>query len=67
MTGPDDIKGQYHSYLVRLWHDDINKERVESPRWQGEVINIQSGQSWRVQNLEPLVVLLKKLTSQEEV
>ena len=58
----NDIQGQYHSYLVRLWQDETSSKRASAPLWQGEVIHIQSGQTWQVQDLEPLLALLNSLT-----
>ncbi|MCK5552971.1 MAG: hypothetical protein KAJ09_07495 [Deltaproteobacteria bacterium] len=59
-------KNEYHSYLVRLWQDDLVEEDVKKQLWQGEVIHIQSGQSWRVQDLEALMEMLRDLTTQDE-
>lgn len=56
---------QYHSYLVRLWQDVRKQEEAAIPRWQGEVIHIQSGQSWQIDELEPLLDMLKNLTTPE--
>ena len=57
---------EYHSYLIRLWQDDLVEEDEKKQLWQGEVIHIQSGQSWRVQDLEPLMEMLRDLTTQDE-
>ena len=59
-------KNEYHSYLVRLWQDDLVEEDVKKQLWQGEVIHIQSGQSWRVQDLEALMEMLRDLTTQDK-
>ncbi|MCK4898903.1 MAG: hypothetical protein KAS38_09005 [Anaerolineales bacterium] len=59
-------KNEYHSYLVRLWQDDLVEEDEKKQLWQGEVIHIQSGQSWRVQDLEALMEMLRDLTTQDE-
>ena len=55
---------QYHSYLVRVWCDEVDQEGGSPIRWQGEVIHIQSGRSWRFNALEPLMDLLKEITAQ---
>jgi hypothetical protein len=57
---------RYHSYLVRLWQDEMKPKQAENPRWRGEVIHIQTGQSRRVQDLKPLLDLLRNLTNQDE-
>ncbi len=59
-------KNEYHSYLVRLWQDDLVEEDEKKQLWQGEVIHIQSGQSWRVQDLEALMEMLRDLTTQDK-
>jgi hypothetical protein len=60
------VKGQYHSYLVRLWQVGMDPKLAATQRWQGEVIHIQSGQTWQVQDLEPLFGLLNDLTKQDQ-
>ena len=57
---------QYHSYLIRLWQDQLKDEEPTIPRWQGEVLHIQTGQSWHVNDLKPLLDLLKELTTKNE-
>jgi hypothetical protein len=59
------LEEQYHSYLVRLWQDELNQEGVGTPRWQGEVIHIQTGKSWRFRGLDPLLDLLREITAQD--
>jgi hypothetical protein len=54
---------QYHSYLVRIWRDEVDDQEGSSPpRWQGEVIHIQTGQHWQAPDLEPMMELLRDLT-----
>ncbi|KPK08144.1 MAG: hypothetical protein AMJ56_12125 [Anaerolineae bacterium SG8_19] len=57
---------QYHSYLIRLWQDELKDEGPTIPRWQGEVFHIQSGQSWPVSDLKILSDLLKELTTKSK-
>ena len=57
---------QYHSYLVRLWQDELKNGSSEVPRWQGEVVHIQTGRSWPVDDLKTLSDLLKELTTKNE-
>ena len=57
---------QYYSYLVRLWQDEMKSKRSANPRWRGEVIHIQTGQSRRVHDLEPLLELLRDLVFPDE-
>ena len=59
-------KNEYHSYLIRLWQDDLVEEEEKKQLWQGEVIHIQSGQSWQVQDLEALMEMLRDLTTQDK-
>jgi hypothetical protein len=62
----DEQKNEYHSYLIRLWQEGLVEEGEKEQLWQGEVIHIQSGQSWRVQDLEALMEMLRDLTTQEK-
>jgi hypothetical protein len=57
---------RYYSYLVRLWQDEMKSKRSANPSWRGEVIHIQTGKSRRVQDLKPLLELLRNLTNQDE-
>lgn len=62
----DEVQGQYHSYLVRVWQDELKSIRAEASPWQGEVIHIQTGRSWLIQDIEPLLILLNSLTNQDQ-
>jgi hypothetical protein len=57
---------QYHSYLVRIWQVELKQAGATIPRWQGEVLHIQTGQSWHVNDLKILSDLLKELTMKSE-
>ena len=57
-------QGQYHSYLVRLWQVDLRSEQVNAPGWRGEVVHIQTGQTWTIADVAPLLLLLSELTDQ---
>ena len=57
---------QYHSYLVRLWHDELKQAGATIPRWQGEVLHIQTGRFWRVNDLTLLSDLLEGLMTRSK-
>lgn len=67
MSALEDTQGQYHSYLVRIWQERLNPKQVETSRWQGEVIHIQTGTSWLVQDIELLMGLLNNFTFPDEL
>lgn len=47
MPGPD-----YASFMVRLWRAPIEKgEEKEGPVWMGEVESVQTGRTWRFQDV----------------
>lgn len=48
------LEKPYHSYLVRLWREVVDQEVKETPGWEGEVIHIQTGRSWRIHDLKLL-------------
>ncbi len=51
---------QYASMIVRLWRLAGKSENAMPVRWQGEVEQIQSGQTWKFSSFEQLVEFLKK-------
>jgi hypothetical protein len=55
-----EFQGCYSSYLVRLWLTEQVGGEIEPPTWQGELINIQSGNKIRFDNLEKLIQHLEK-------
>jgi hypothetical protein len=54
------FQGCYSSYLVRIWLLAQVGGEGEPPIWQGEVINIQSGDKIRFEKLEKLFQHLQK-------
>ena len=57
---------QYNSYLIRIWQTDFKHDGGAIPQWQGEVIHIQTGQFWRVHDLELLSDLLEDLMTKSK-
>lgn len=52
-------KPDYHSYLVRLWREESVGDEGEPPIWQGELVHIQSGEKWLLQDLDELQAVLE--------
>jgi hypothetical protein len=52
--------GWYNSYLIRVWHSEKVGGEGEPPTWQGEMINIQTGDKIRFEKLEKLLQHLQK-------
>ncbi len=51
----------YASFLMRLWIEEHTGEDENMPVWQIEIVSIQTGQTWRFDNLETLPGFLKEL------
>ena len=53
---------EYHSYLVRLWREEPAGSEGEPPAWLGEMLHIQSGEKWLLDNIDELLEVLKATT-----
>ena len=52
----------YASFLIRLWRAPADEGALgEEPVWMGEVESIQTGHTWRFENVEGLSALLVSL------
>ena len=49
----------YHSFLIRLWREERAGEPGESSTWLGEILHIQTGQKWPLDNLGEVQAALK--------
>jgi len=55
---PQNIQFVYASYLIRLWRQTSPLDPDKSGDWQSEIEHIQSGQRWKFNRLDDLLVFL---------
>jgi hypothetical protein len=58
---------RYHSFLIRLWLDELWEEGQSALLWQGEVSNIQSGQKYSFLGKDDLFRYLKKQLDGDDI
>ena len=55
----------YQSYLVRLWREEKAGEEGESSAWQGEIIQIQTGQKWPLHDVKEVLYSIENTIENE--
>lgn len=56
---PENLEFVYASFLIRLWRQTSPLSPDHPADWQSEVVHIQSGQRWRFEALDDLLVFLR--------
>ena len=57
---PQNIQFAYASYLIRLWRQTGPLNPDHPGDWQSEIEHIQSGQRWKFNTLDDLLVFLRQ-------
>ena len=53
---------EYHSFLIRLWWEKQVGGEGGVPAWQGEMLHIQTGEKWPLDNIDEVLKVLKAAT-----
>jgi hypothetical protein len=51
---------EYASFLIRLWREANPDPYAPPAGWRGEMEHIQSGQSWTFDNLDEMLIFLRR-------
>lgn len=57
----------YFSFIVRIWRErSLERPEIIATDWQGEVERIQTGECWRFENVDELLVFLRRQAEDAE-
>ena len=54
----------YASFLLRIWREPVSSQSDPPPAWRGQVMHIQSSESWEFHTLDDLQAFLAQRAGQ---